>query len=66
MFNEKVFRETLEEKGKTLQDVANVLNINLSTLYRKMKGVSDFYRSEMDTIIKEFDIKDPESIFFAS
>lgn len=66
MFDKKKFKGIILLKGKTLQDVANLLNISLSTLYRKMNGDSDFYRNEIDIIVREFDIENPNEIFFAS
>lgn len=65
LFDEKKFRKIVKEQGKTLQDVANILHINLVTLYRKMNGESDFYRNEMDILIKELSINNPNEIFFA-
>ena len=64
MFDEDEFRKIIKRKGKTLQDVADMIGINLVTLYRKMSGKSYFYRSEMDILIKELKIKNPEKIFF--
>ena len=66
LFDKKKFKGLVLLKGKTLQDVADMLNISLSTLYRKMNGESDFYRNEIDIIVKEFNIKNPNEIFFAS
>ena len=65
MFDEEKFREVLKAKNKSLQDIADILNINLATLYRKMNGTSDFFRSEMDILVKELEIDDPKAIFFA-
>ena len=65
MFDENAFRKLIKDKGVTLQDVADMLHINLVTLYRKMSGESDFYRSEMEILRNELDIKKPDEIFFA-
>ena len=65
MFDEKAFRKLIKDKGITLQDVANMLHINLVTLYRKMSGESDFYRNEMDILRRELNIDEPDKIFFA-
>ncbi len=65
MFNEKRFRNFLKEKGVSIQKVADILNIDISTLYRKMNGTSDFYRNEMDALIRELGIENPSEIFFA-
>lgn len=47
MFNENRFKAAIIEKGLSLQDVANAMQITVPTLYRKMNGKSDFYRNEM-------------------
>lgn len=65
MFDERAFREIIKDRGMTLSEVADMLHINLVTLYRKMKGESDFYRNEMDTLIRELSIDEPNKIFFA-
>lgn len=63
MFDEAMFREAIKNSGKTLQDIADLLNINLTTLYRKMNGESDFYRSEMEILQKTLKLKNAEKIF---
>lgn len=64
MFREDRFREALQKKGLTLQDVATHLKINQSTLYRKMIGESDFYRAEIQEICILLDLDNPSKIFF--
>lgn len=65
MFNEKLFRMTLLREGISLQQIAELLGINLVTLYRKMKGNSDFYRDEVQQICDylHLDLKEKEDIF---
>lgn len=65
MFNIKAFKDVVTSNGYTLDDIAKFLNINPSTLYRKMIGESDFYRSEIQILCKVLKIKDPREIFFA-
>ncbi|MPN24509.1 hypothetical protein SDC9_171908 [bioreactor metagenome] len=65
MFDKKKFKARLILSGKTLQEVADILGINLATLYRKMNGESDFYRNEMQILCKELKIDNPAEIFFA-
>lgn len=65
MFDKKKFNAALALKGMGYKDVAEALNIDVSTLWRKMNGVSDFYRNEIQTICKLLDLKDPMEIFFA-
>lgn len=65
MFDKKKFNAALALKGMCYKDVAEALNIDVSTLWRKMNGVSDFYRNEIQTICKLLDLVDPMEIFFA-
>ncbi|MBQ7046253.1 MAG: XRE family transcriptional regulator [Oscillospiraceae bacterium] len=65
MFNEKLFRRTVEDCGYTLRDVASTLEIGIATLYRKMSGESDFYRREIQTIGTMLGKDNIEKIFFS-
>lgn len=65
MFDEKKFRKLIKEKGFSISDIASALNINPSTLYRKMSGESDFYRGEIQILCKLLELKNPSEIFFA-
>lgn len=67
MLNVKKFRSVLILKGKTYKNIAELLNINVATLYRKLNGESDFYRSEIDSIAKylKLTLEEVEEIFFA-
>lgn len=66
MFNEKLFRMILLREGISLQQIAELLGINPATLYRKMKGDSDFYRDEIQQICDflHLELKEKEEIFF--
>ncbi len=67
MFDEKQFRIKLISAGVTVKDIAQVIGINETTLYRKIKGITDFSRNEM-SIIKTFlnlNSDEFEKIFFA-
>lgn len=66
MFNLNKFKIALLNAGKTQEDVANLLGINVSTLYRKTKGQSDFYRNEIQLIATFLNLEDEavHSIFF--
>lgn len=65
MFNKRKFKAAVILAGKTLPDIAELLGINLATLYRKMNGESDFYRNEIQILCEELKIKNPVEIFFA-
>lgn len=53
-------------KGKTMQNIADLLGINQATLYRKINGSSDFYRREIQAICNYLEIVDPNEFFFCS
>lgn len=67
MFDKALFKYTVEKKQQTLESVAAHIGINSATLYRKMNGISDFRRKEIQEIKKFLLLNDEESnrIFFA-
>lgn len=50
MFNRARFHEAVKTRGMTLSEVAKLMKINGATLYRKMYGISDFTRSEIEDL----------------
>ena len=52
------------EKGKTISELAKYLEINESTLYRKINGVSEFNWNEIQKICYFLDLDSPIDIFF--
>lgn len=65
MFDKKKFKAKVVMSGKTMQEIANLLEINQATLYRKVNGSSDFYREEIQMLCEYLNIEDPSEIFFA-
>jgi predicted transcriptional regulator len=65
MFNKLEFNAQIARKGLRKMDVAKALNIDVSTLYRKVENDGDFDRDQINTLIDLLDIKDPKPIFFA-
>lgn len=65
MFNKAKFKAKVIEKGLTMECIAHELGINQATLYRKMNGSSDFFRTEIQTLCVLLDITNPIEIFFA-
>jgi len=65
MFNKKLFKAQVIVEGKTFNEVADYLGINVATLYRKMNGESDFFRDEIQKLKEFLNIKNPDEIFFA-
>jgi len=66
MFNEKAFKRAIEDAGLSMEEVAQLLNINVVTLYRKINGESDFYRKEIQKISSVIGKDRIMEIFFAS
>ncbi len=56
------FKLKLAGLGVTYRDVANLLDVSVTTVQLKINGYSDFYISEQHAICQEWNI-DP-SIFF--
>lgn len=67
MFNKRKFRASVIAAGMTMDGIAESLRINISTLYRKMNGSSDFTRTEIQKLQKilKLDISMINEIFFA-
>ena len=67
MFNRNKFRAKVVGEGLTLEEVAKKLGINPSTLDRKMSGISDFSRNEIQILRKVLRMTAAEcdDIFFA-
>lgn len=67
MFNRNKFRAKVVEAGLTLEETAKKIGINPSTLDRKMSGISDFNRTEIQSLRKILGLSASEcdDIFFA-
>ena len=65
MFNKYEFNAALARKGMKKVELARLLDIEYSTLYRKIEENGKFTREEMAKIIKELDIDDPRKMFVA-
>lgn len=64
MFDVKKFNAAIALKGETQKDAAKIMGINQATLYRKVNGISDFYRKEIDLFCAHYEASANE-IFFA-
>ena len=66
--NKDLLRYLCISQGKTYETLAKSLGINLSTLYRKLSGESDFTRNEIQIVRSELglSIEDVDRIFFAA
>ena len=64
MFDERKFRAQLILAGVSMKELASRLNINESTLYRKIKQDGAFTRDESNEMIVILNISDPKEIFF--
>lgn len=65
MFVKSEFNAAIARKGMTKTDVARVLNITPTTLFRKLRRGGDFNRAEIGVLIDKLDIDDPVAVFFA-
>ena len=66
MFNKDKFRGAVISNGFTMELLANKINVNLATLYRKINRNGDFSREEIAKITEVLDLERDEvySIFF--
>lgn len=65
MFDRKALKAKMILEGKTAEDVAGALGINITTFYLKLKDDGRFSRHEISRMIDYLHIEDPDSIFFA-
>lgn len=65
LFNAVEFEVAMLRKGVKMKELADDLEIDISTLYRKIKNNGDFDRAQISKIMKRLDISDPNPIFFA-
>lgn len=66
MFDEKKFRAQAVLKGYNMRQIAEELGIDVATLYRKMRGESDFFRGEIQKLCEILEFENPMEIFFTS
>lgn len=65
MFDRTEFRVQVIRANKTYKEVAECLEIDESTLYRKIQNNGSFTREEINKLIEFLNISDPKAIFFA-
>ena len=67
MFDRNKFRGKVVSEGLTIADVAGRLNINPTTLHRKISGESEFTRKEIQQLraILNMSAEEIDAIFFA-
>lgn len=65
MFDKRKFQAQLILAGKTMEDVANILGINVATLYRKINNNGSFTRREISAMLPVLGVENPCDIFFA-
>lgn len=67
MFKKDLFRAKVMERGKTMRDAALAMGCSEATLSRKINGISDFTRNEIQLFRQAFGLSadDVENIFFA-
>lgn len=64
-FNRLEFNAQLARKDMSIKDLADAINMPLSTMYRKLNADGDFDRKEIAEIVERLEIEDPKRIFFA-
>lgn len=67
MFNKDLFRAKVVANGKTMKDAATAIGCSEASLSRKVNGISDFTRNEIQLFREAFDLnpEEVEQIFFA-
>ena len=65
MFDKDRFKAQMVLAGISAKELAKKMNIDESTLYRKIQNDGNFTRSEINLVIEILKIEDPREIFFA-
>ncbi len=67
MFDKNLFKYYVGRAGKTFGLTAAFLGVNEATLYRKVNGISDFTREEIQRLKDYLNLTDQEAlqVFFA-
>ena len=64
--NKALLEYKMREKGKSIVDMCDMLNISRSAFYRKCTGKSEFTMSEIKKIVDFLELDSPMDIFFAN
>lgn len=64
--NRNLLEAKFKEKGTNVAEASKIIEVKPSTFYRKMSGQSDFFRKEIEKLVKFLDlsIDEMERIFF--
>jgi hypothetical protein len=67
VFDRNLFRATVLMRGMKLEGVASELGINPATLYRKINGITEFTRMEIQLLRHTLKLSpgEADAIFFA-
>lgn len=65
MFDGEAFTKAIKAKGLRMQTVAEIMQMDRSTLYQKVKGNREFTLGEIQRSRAFFDKAEMMSIFFA-
>ena len=65
MFNKNKLKGKIVEMGFSVRTIAETLKMNETTFYRKMNGISDFTREEIQKIssLLDLSVQEKEQIF---
>lgn len=64
--NRNLLEAKIKEVGSNIAEAAKAIGVEKPTFYRKLSGKSDFYRKEIEMLVKflNLSIDDMEKIFF--
>lgn len=65
MFDKRKFKAQMVLAGITSKELAAKLDMNESTLYRKINADGNFTREEISKIVAVLQMDNPQEIFFA-
>lgn len=64
--NRNLLEAKFKEKGTNVVEASKIIGVEPSTFYRKMSGQSDFFRKEIEGLVKflNLSIDEMDRIFF--
>lgn len=65
MFDQRKLQAQMALKGVNAKEVAEAIDINIATFYRRLNNNGNFTRTDIQKMINFLDIKNPDEIFFA-
>lgn len=64
MLDVKALKIKMLTENYTVPQLARTIEVTPSTMYKRLRGVGEFNRKQIEVLIDKLDIKEPTEIFF--